>query len=515
MMDIVEWSKSFNVNEKTWLMLGKGPSFSKVFNIKLSDYFVCTLNHSIREVKADLAHLIDIEVFRDCGEVIYENAKFVVMPYKPHVKCDRCDKTVFDYVDEFPLLKKMDQEGRLVWYNLSSSEPYKESPVIEAKFFSAEAVLNILATCGVKTVRSLGVDGGSSYSQKFDDLNDKTLLVNTHSSFDKQFEGIAKTILNTGIFYAPLHVQAPIRVFVGTDIAQMAGVKVLEYSIKKYASMSVEVIPIDDRDVPVPKDPENRSKTGFSFSRLHIPKLCEYKGKAIYVDADMQVFTDIAKLWNAPFEGANVLYSEQPSEKGRIPQYSVMLLNCEKLDWDVTDIVKGFDECKYNYRDVMYHLCLVPPSKKKPLLPFEWNSLEHFEKNKTCLIHYTDMPTQPWVSHDNKNGKIWYDCLREAVDEGFISEEYLHEEIRSGHVSPDLPRWIGLSDPDDYESLKKQWIPPYKRFTKVGSKVKNQIEKRIRGIDYEIRPNPKFVIGIKALLKKIPGLQKVKRMVFK
>ena len=482
-MDIIEWAKSFDVNKKPWLLLGKGPSFRKIKNIDIDKYFVCTLNHSIRELKADVSHLIDIEVFRDCGDAIYKNAKVLILPFKPHVDCDRSSKSIYDHMNELPLLKKMDIEARLIWYNLSSSKPNGVSPVIEAKFFSAEAALNILAACGVVTVRSLGIDGGNQYSQQFDDLKDKTLLVNSHESFDKQFVGIAKTILRTGIFYAPLDVQAPIKVFVGTDIAQMAGVKVLEYSIKKYASMSVEVIPIDDSEVPVPKDPANRSKTGFSFSRLHIPKLCGYKGRGIYLDADMQVFTDIAKLWRAPFEGANVLYSEQPTEKGRIPQYSVMLLNCSELNWDVNEIVQGFDDGKYDYRDIMYHLCLVPPSKKKPLLPFEWNSLEYYEKGKTCLIHYTDMPTQPWVSHDNKNGKIWYDCLREAIDCGFFAKEYLYEEIITGHVSPDLPRWIGLADPENYKEIKKKWIPPFRRFTNEGATIKAKIKKRLKGKD--------------------------------
>lgn len=505
MKDIIELSGLFDVNEKPWLMIGKGPSFKKISNVEPDEYFVCTLNHTIREVKADIAHIIDIEVITDCDEEIYKNARYLVVPYHPHVKCSRSNKTINDFVNEIPILKKIEEEGRLVWYNLSSSKQHGDSPIIEAKFFSAEAALNILAACGVQTVRSLGIDGGSQYSQAFNDLNDKTLLANGHESFDRQFEGIAKTILETGIFYAPLHVQAPIKVFVGTDIAQMAGVKLLEYSIKKHASMSVEVIPIDDREVPIPKDPANRSKTGFSFSRFHIPKLCDYKGKAIYVDADMQVFTDLAKLWNMPFDGADVLYSEQPTANGRIPQHSVMLLNCSKLDWDVKDIVQGFDEGKYDYKDVMYHFCLVAPSKKKPSLPFEWNSLEVYEEGKTCLIHYTDMPTQPWVSHKNKNGKVWYKCLREAVDCGFISTDYLLSEIEAGHVSPDLPRWIGLPDPENYQELKEKWIPPFKRFTTTSTKIKIQIEERINNITENISTatDIKLPIMRRSLVRKI------------
>ncbi len=464
-MDIIEWSQNFDVNRKPWLLLGKGPSFEKFRSVDSEKYFVCTLNHVIRGIKADLAHIIDIDVVEDCENEIYSNAKTLVLPYYPHVKNKPTEKTINHFIQEIPVLRKMEQEGRLAWCNLSSSKADVDSPLIKVKFFSAESALNILATCGVKTVRSLGIDGGSQYSGQFSDLSKKTLLANGHDSFDKQFEGIADTILRTGIFYAPLDVQAPIKVFVGADYAQMAGVKVLEYSIKKYASMSVEVVPINDRKIPAPKDPENRARSGFSFSRFSIPQLCSYKGKAIYLDADTQLFTDIAKLWNMPMEGANVLYSEQPSERGRIPQFSVMLLNCANLDWDVNEIVQGLDQEKFNYDDIMFHACLVPPSKKKASLPFEWNSLEKYKAHKTCLIHYTDMNTQPWVSNKNKNGKIWYDCLREAVDTGFISNEYLYGEIEAGNVSPDLPGWIGLPKPEGYEELKSKWVPPFRRFT--------------------------------------------------
>ncbi len=54
----------------------------------------------------------------------------------------------------------------------------------------------------------------------------------------------------------------------------------------------------------MPKDEPNRGRTGFSFSRFQIPKLAGYKGRALYLDADMQVFGDIAELWDIPFDDA-------------------------------------------------------------------------------------------------------------------------------------------------------------------------------------------------------------------
>ena len=469
--DISRWKDSFDVNSKPWLLLGKGPTFRKIQNVNTDEFHICTLNHVIREIPATVAHIIDIDVVADCAEAIDAHARYLVMPHRPHLKCSPTDKTIFQFVSEIPILRKLENEGRLVWYNLSTSkkDPHGDSPVVQVKFFSAEAALNVLATCGVKVVRSLGVDGGATYSNAFSDLKEKTLLANGHSTFDKQFEGIAATIRKTGIFYAPLHVKAPIRVFVGADRAQMAGVKVLEYSIKRFATATVDVVPIDDRQIPVPKNPANRSKTGFSFSRFHIPELCNYCGKAIYLDADMQLFADIMKLWEWPFEGADVLYSEQAFDRGRIPQYSVLLLNCDNLSWNVREIVRGLDNGRYDYKQLMRDFCVVRPEKKRASLPYEWNSLEYYEPGKTCLIHYTDMPTQPWVSNRNKYGQLWYDCLRMAIKENFISRDFVYDEIARGNVSPELPRWVGLQDPPEFQRLRASWLPPYRRFSAPSS----------------------------------------------
>jgi hypothetical protein len=464
-LELREWAGAQQVQDKPWLLLGKGPSFSKITQIDPAQYRVCTLNHVIREIPADIAHIIDLDVVCDCADAIERNARALVMPYHPHVNNRPSDKSLTDFASEIPVLRKLAAERRLVWYNAATSKKrHGDSPVIDVKFFSAEAALNLLATIGVRTVRSLGIDGGARYSSAFDDLNDTTRLANGQDSFDKQFAGIAKTIRTTGIFYAPLHIPAPVRVFVGSDAAQIAGVKVLEYSIKKFASMSVEIVVIDDRDIPVPKEPSNRSRTGFSFSRFGIPELCGYRGRAIYVDADMQVFTDIAKLWNQDMGDAWVLYAESVKGSARVPQFSVMLMDCGSLDWNVRRIVEGLDNRDFDYRQLMQQLCIMPVERREPRLPFEWNSLEHYEAGRTNLIHYTDMPTQPWVSHGNKHGKLWYDCCREAVDEGFISKDFLYGEVHKGNVSPELPAWLGLPNPPEFDRIVAEWTPPYRRF---------------------------------------------------
>jgi hypothetical protein len=141
-----------------------------------------------------------------------------------------------------------------------------------------------------------------------------------------------------------------------------------------------------------------------------------------------------------------------------------MLMDCAKLPWKVEEIIRGLDEHLYTYEELMTACCIVPDALKKPSLPFEWNSLEYYAEGKTRLMHYTDMPTQPWVSNQNPSGHLWYRLLREAVHEGFVTLDELYTEVRKGHVSPELPRWAGLPAPPDVERLVKTWTPPYKRF---------------------------------------------------
>ena len=244
----------------------------------------------------------------------------------------------------------------------------------------------------------------------------------------------------------------PIRVFVGADRSQQLAIAVLEHSIRRHTKEPVEVIPMVDLEVPVPVDPRNQARTGFSFSRFCIPKLAGYRGRAIYMDADMQVFKDIRELWELPFNGRKVLIQREVKHldqtlklsnapQKRIKQCAVMLLDCERLDWDVERIVAQLDAGDYGYESLMYELCVLAEEDVGYEVPFEWNSLEHFDAN-TRLIHYTDMGTQPWVSTRNPNANLWLDEVRQMLRSGLLSLEQVQVEIQAGYFRPSLLRDI-------------------------------------------------------------------------
>jgi hypothetical protein len=442
MIELRDWIGSTNFERKPWLLLGKGPTFSRRGEFPLGDYNLMGLNNVVTEQRVDVAHIIDIDVVEKCADALRERCGHLVIARRPHVRFRAGERLLEDYFDELPVLRELDEQGRLVWYNPDTSPPVGNSPSIGVSFFSSEAAMNVLGEMGATSVRTLGIDGGTSYGDEFKDLPE---LQNGLPSFDAQFRQIEDIVARRGIDYDPLI--EPMRVFCGLDETQIVAARTLEYTIRKHASRPVRFYPMLNVPTPEPKDPANRGRTGFSFARFHIPKLSGYKGRALYVDADMQVFGDLAALWDVPFNGAKVMCTRQdeppPAWKdlswfhpGR--QLSVMMLDCERLDWDVEEIVGGLDESRYTYEQLMFELCIVDPAEITDDLPPVWNHLEHYEPGETRLIHYTVVPTQPWKNDQNPNRELWERDFEEARRAQVVHEDEIVRLAKLGHIRRSL-----------------------------------------------------------------------------
>jgi hypothetical protein len=441
MIELREWIRSRPFDDKPWLLLGKGPTFSRRGEFPLDKYNLMGLNNVVAEQKVDVAHIIDIDVVEKCADALRDNCRFLVIARRPHVKFRPSEKRLEDYFGEIPVLKELDEQGRLVWYNAASSAPIGDSPEIGVRFFSSEAAMNILGDMGVKKVRTLGIDGGTEYGKEFSDL---PALENERPTFDAQFRELEDIVAKYGIDYDPII--EPMRVFCGCDGSQIVAARVLEYSIRKHASRPVRFYPMLNLPTPVPKDQKNRGRTGFSFSRFHIPKLAGFKGRGLYVDADMQVFGDLTELWDIPFDGAKVMCTRQdePPEQwkdsswfhpGR--QLSVMMLDCERLDWDIDEIVGGLDKGRYDYEQLMFELCIVDEDDINDNIPPEWNHLEHYEEG-TKLLHYTVVPTQPWKNDTSPLKTLWEPEFKEARAAGVVHADEALRLARHGHIKPSL-----------------------------------------------------------------------------
>lgn len=195
----------------------------------------------------------------------------------------------------------------------------------------------------------------------------------------------------------------PIRVFVGCaanneDIESFA---VLEYTLRKYASEPVEIEWM--RQSPDPDDfwaGWNTSGwvTPFSGFRYGIPARCGFEGRAIYMDSDMILLDDIAKLWNTP-----LLPNAAIVAKGAAKRLCVMLMDCEKLARYTAPIEQIRSQAGYyrTQRDKwLGTLGLVQPFRAHE----NWNCLDgegykDLSHPDIKCIHYTAIDTQPQLKH--------------------------------------------------------------------------------------------------------------------
>jgi len=116
--------------------------------------------------------------------------------------------------------------------------------------------------------------------------------------------------------------------------------------------------------------------TKFGFVRFNVPKLCDFKGRAIYLDADQLVFGNIEDLHNSLDDEHSVAVVDQPEgdfggkKVAKHYQTSVMVLNCEKLqDWNPPGLFENVipdrseaSEGKLHYRDFM-RLSWIDPKR--------------------------------------------------------------------------------------------------------------------------------------------------------
>ena len=248
-----------------------------------------------------------------------------------------------------------------------------------------------------------------------------------------------------------------IRIFVGTSAndEDLEAQAVFEYSLRKHH-------PADDIELTwmrLSKDPNsfwysNPDKsegwitktwaTPFSALRWGIPAACGYSGKAIYVDCDMIVMDDIAKLWNQEFQSGKLIIS-----KGDGLTFCTMMMDCAGLQ-SVLPRARDLKQKPNCYREVR-RMFSGPGAKYVQRFDGNWNCRDG-EQYATIhdpdvkILHYTAIPTQP--THPHAKARLaaegrphWYDgksrphpraevtelfdtSLSEAVAHGFTLDQY-------------------------------------------------------------------------------------------
>jgi len=459
-----------------WLVLGKGPTFSQHKNYDLTKYRTLSLNHALRELAVDVAHLIDIEVVADLDWLLDRNARYVVLPWFPHCQFKAGSKSLDHYLTEFPVLAKLASEERLLWYDLDTggTRHGQHQPIVVSNF-SSEAAVALLAQAGAKEVFTLGVDGGTTYDKTFADLQATTKFANGQLSFDSQFSQFASIIRQHDIKLAPLGVECPISIFIGASASEWLPAKVLEYSIARHSSITTKChfLYQANIEIPKPKRSDCQGRTPFSFHRFLIPELKEFSGKAIYLDSDMLVTDDISQLWQLDLGPSDLLCAKADTDYQRQSQFAVMLLHCEKLDWRIADLIKLLDDGTMSYSDLLHDMKAVANYRAE--IPITWNSLDLYEPGITSLVHFTDMTQQPWLSNHSPEEAIWLAYLKEAINDDFITLKQIQEQVNCGHIRPSLSRQLMTSSEGEAMTLPERmavdldFVPPHKLINSTSS----------------------------------------------
>lgn len=240
-----------------------------------------------------------------------------------------------------------------------------------------------------------------------------------------------------------------IRVFVGTpanneDLESQA---VLEWSLRKHASEPVELTWMKASNVPASLWHGwlmRNWATPFSGFRWSIPEACGFSGRAIYLDIDMILMDDIAKLWHHPIEQPAFCVAKNPRT------FCCTLWDCERAKHYLPPV----KQLKAEYGLYARLKNKFPPGSVASFANGNWNCLdgESYDSVRDPdikILHCTSIPTQPQLKHAMKRlaaagrqhwarqqprphwradvPELFDEILAEAIGNGFPPRRYERE----------------------------------------------------------------------------------------
>jgi hypothetical protein len=290
-------------------------------------------------------------------------------------------------------------------------------------------------------------------------------------------------------------------VFIHTNHKQMLGALVSRYSLRKRSAHAdkFDVKFVEVKDYPCMLEREgqlyrrdgemrpwlNDDLQSFTPLRFTPPQLMGYEGRAVIMDPDIFAIGDIWELLQRDMAGAAIVCRPKTGRKGRQGAFasSVMLLDCAQLThWQFErDFTEMFEPVKRDYMD--WISLKLERAGSIAALENQWNDFDHLDEN-TKLLHNTKRKTQPWKTGlkidyrpadtfqlfpprhwlrrgrralfgdykfagtydahpDPRQETFFFNLVREALEDGELSESLLQDEIAQGHLRPDAMQLIG------------------------------------------------------------------------
>ena len=282
-------------------------------------------------------------------------------------------------------------------------------------------------------------------------------------------------------------------VFVHTNDKQMLGALVSMHSMRRHSKspdrFDVRILNTRDHSFMSGRDGQPYLRNGgtrvwrdddlqsFTPLRFHAPAAAGYAGRALVVDPDVFAVGDVWELLSRDMHGHALLCRVRPGTAKRKTYFasSVMLLDCARLThWRCPQDFAALFARTRDY-DAWMNLELEDAAT---IGRFEdgWNDFDTLDGD-TRLLHNTKRLTQPWktglpidytpADHarpgaigrwlgraraaltgapaqgryrrhpDAAQERFFFGLLRECVEEGVVTREFLREEIRRRHVRAD------------------------------------------------------------------------------
>ena len=214
-----------------------------------------------------------------------------------------------------------------------------------------------------------------------------------------------------------------IRVFIGFDPRETVAFHVLSQSIHARASQPVSITPLilSQLGSLMWRERNPLQSTDFSFSRFLTPYLCDFDGWSIFMDCDMLVLEDIAKLWQLRDDKYAVMcvkHDHVPEEDTKFlgaPQTkyekknwsSVMMFNgakCGALTPEYVNEASGLELHRFQWLD---NEDLIGE------IPHAWNHLVAYDEtvpvDQVSNLHYTIGGPYFDDFKDTDYAKEWFD----------------------------------------------------------------------------------------------------------
>ncbi len=296
-------------------------------------------------------------------------------------------------------------------------------------------------------------------------------------------------------------------VFIQTNHKQITGAIVAQHALRRYSQHNdqFDVQIINSCDYPFFAEHEgqeylrdgvkrvwlNDDLQSFTPTRFMPPGLMGYEGRAVVIDPDVFAAGDIWELLTRDMGDKSIMCRMRSGPKGVVDRCfasSVMLLDCAKLThWDVEPKFRAMFNFTQDYHP---WICLKDePRESIGFFEKEWNDFDKFTLD-TRMLHTTRRRTQPWKTglptdwrpaerfrlfppaawalrarrklfgeygmmgnyapHPDRNQeRFFFGLLKECVNDGLISEDFLRQEMALNHVrqdafevlekTPDLP----------------------------------------------------------------------------